>query len=73
MNSANGTHHSLAEFAVHTGHPMYTLHNRGLPVTGLSALDAGRRIGTLRLIGTTAGILAGRSAVLVNRMKASST
>ncbi|MDV6247232.1 exonuclease domain-containing protein [Rhodococcus opacus] len=68
MNYANGTHHSLAEFAVHTGHPMDTLNNRGLPVTGLSALDAGRRIGTLTLTGTAAGILAGRSAVLVNRM-----
>ncbi|MFD9669453.1 hypothetical protein ACFWAY_49240 [Rhodococcus sp. NPDC059968] len=68
MNNANGTPHSLAEFAVHTGHPMDTLNNRGLPVTGPSTLDAGRRIGTLTLTGTTAGILASRSAVLVGRM-----
>ncbi|MFC9841041.1 hypothetical protein ACFVKB_45935 [Rhodococcus sp. NPDC127530] len=68
MNNANGTPHSLAEFAVHTGHPMDTLNNRGLPVTGPSTLDAGRRIGTLTLTGTAAGILASRSAVLVNRM-----
>ncbi|MFE5702003.1 hypothetical protein [Rhodococcus koreensis] len=35
---------------------------------GLVALDAGRRIGTLALTGTAAGILASRSAVPVNRM-----
>ncbi|UZG60381.1 3'-5' exonuclease [Rhodococcus opacus] len=69
MNHAAGAHHSLAELAAHTGRPLEPLNTDGLPVTGLSNADPGRRIGTLTATGTTAaGILGARSGVLVSRM-----
>ncbi|MFV9454777.1 3'-5' exonuclease [Rhodococcus sp. NM-2] len=69
LNHANGSHHSLAELAAHAGRPLEPLNTDRLPVTGLANADPGRRIGTLTLTGTTAaGILAGRSAVLISRM-----
>ena len=69
LNHANGAHHSLAELAAHASRPMEPLNNDGLPTIGLSIADPGRRIGTLTLTeNPTAGILRGRSAVLVGRM-----
>ncbi|WP_413769092.1 3'-5' exonuclease [Rhodococcus pyridinivorans] len=69
LNHANGAHYSLAELAVHAGRPLDRLDNDGLPITGISIVDVGRRIGTLTLTGNpVTEILDGRSAVLVGRM-----